>query len=89
MTDLEPEFLSVWGINEPIVTDFMIINHLEQMLILNKVPCSPHLEFGNEAPLLVRLDNSEKDYKYLTMNYNLSWSLAKCIFKMALEMNLL
>lgn len=69
MTDLEPEFFSLWLFNEPMLTDEMVINHLEQMPILNKVPNSPHPEFGTTAPVCVRLDDSDKGYSYLTADY--------------------
>ncbi len=69
MTDLEPEFFSLWLFNEPMLTDEMVINHLEQMPILNKVPNSPHPEYGTTAPVCVRLDDSEKGYSYLTADY--------------------
>ena len=69
MTDLEPEFFSLWLFNEPMLTDEMVINHLEQMPILNKVPNSPHPEYGTTAPVCVRLDDSEKGYSYLTAEY--------------------
>ncbi|MBJ7880182.1 hypothetical protein [Gelidibacter salicanalis] len=69
MTDLEPEFFSLWLFNEPMLTDDMVIHHLEQMPILNKVPNSPHPEFGTTAPVCIRLDNSDKGYSYMTADY--------------------
>ncbi|WNH11156.1 hypothetical protein [Thalassobellus suaedae] len=69
MTDLEPEFFSLWLFNKPMLTDEMAINHLEQIPILNKVPNSPHPEYGTTAPVCVRLDKSEKGYSYLTPDY--------------------
>ncbi len=69
MTDLEPEFFSLWLFNKPMLTDEMVINHLEQVPILNKVSNSPHPEYGTTAPVCVRLDGSEKGYFYLTSDY--------------------
>ncbi|WP_206285885.1 hypothetical protein [Yeosuana marina] len=69
MTDLEPEFFSLWLFNKPMLTDEMVINHLEQIPILNKVSNSPHPEYGTTAPVCVRLDQSEKGYSYLTPDY--------------------
>lgn len=69
MTDLEPEFFSLWLFNKPMLSDEMVINHLEQIPILNKVPNSPHPEYGTTAPVCVRLDKSEKGYSYLTPDY--------------------
>ncbi|HUH28040.1 hypothetical protein [Gelidibacter sp.] len=69
MTDLEPEFFSLWLFNEPMLSDDMVINHLDQMPILNKMPNSPHPEFGTTAPVAVRLDNSKKGYSYMSADY--------------------
>ena len=69
LTDLEPEFFSLWLFNRPMLSDEMVINHLEQIPILNKVPNSPHPEYGTTAPVCVRLDDSEKGYSYLTPDY--------------------
>jgi len=69
MTDLEPEFFALWLFNKPMLSDEMVINHLEQIPILNKVPNSPHPEYGTTAPVCVRLTNSEKGYSYLSLDY--------------------
>lgn len=69
LNDLEPEFYSLWLFNRPILTDEMVINHLEQTPLLNKVPGSPHPEVGTTAPILVRLTKEEPGYSYLTEDY--------------------
>ncbi|GAA4940769.1 hypothetical protein GCM10023314_12000 [Algibacter agarivorans] len=69
MTDLEPDFFSLWLFDKPMLSDEMVVNHLEQIPILNKTPNSPHPEYGTTAPVCVRLDNSEKGYSYLTPDY--------------------
>jgi hypothetical protein len=69
LTDLEPEFFSLWLFNRPILTDEMVINHLNQMPVLNKVKNSPHPEFGTTAPICIRLTNNEKGYAYLSADY--------------------
>ena len=69
MTDLEPEFFSLWLFNKRMLSDEMVINHLNQIPILNKVSNSPHPEYGTTAPVCVRLDNSENGYSYLTPDY--------------------
>lgn len=69
LTDLEPEFYSLWLFNRPILTDEMVINHLEQMPLLNKVANSPHPEYGTTAPICVRLTNNKQGYAYLTADY--------------------
>lgn len=69
LTDLEPEFFALWLFNKPILTDEMVINHLEQIPILNKVPNAPHSEYGTTAPVCIRLTNDEKGYAYLSPDY--------------------
>nr|WP_068892499.1 hypothetical protein [Pedobacter panaciterrae] len=69
LTDLEPEFLSLWLFKKPILTDEMVINHLEQTPVLNKVSNSPHPEFGTTAPVCVRLTKDKKGYSYLNSDY--------------------
>jgi hypothetical protein len=69
LSDLEPEFFSLWLFNRPMLTDSMVINHLEQVPILNKVPNSPHPNYGTTAPICIRLTDDEKGYAYLTAEY--------------------
>lgn len=69
LTDLEPEFFSLWLFDRPILTSEMVINHLDNMPILNKVSNSPHPEFGTTAPVCVRLTDDEKGYAYLSPEY--------------------
>ncbi|MDI1303969.1 MAG: hypothetical protein PSX42_03820, partial [bacterium] len=69
LTDLEPEFFSLWLFNKPILTDEMVINHLEKMPILNKVSNSPHPEYGTTAPVCIRLTNDKQGYAYLSPEY--------------------
>ncbi len=69
LTDLEPEFFSLWLFNRTMLTDTMVINHLEQIPILNKVSDSPHPKYGTTAPICVRLTDSEKGYAYLSSDY--------------------
>jgi hypothetical protein len=69
LTDLEPEFFSLWLFDRPILSDEMVINHLEQIPILNKVSNSPHPTYGTTAPVCVRLTDDKKGYAYLTPDY--------------------
>lgn len=69
LTDLEPEFFSLWLFNRPILTDEMVVNHLNQMPVLNKVKNSPHPEYGTTAPICIRLTNDKKGYAYLSADY--------------------
>ncbi|NDP26114.1 MAG: hypothetical protein GZ087_01620 [Flavobacterium sp.] len=69
LTDLEPEFFSLWLFNKPILTDEMVVNHLNQIPVLNKVSNSPHPEYGTTAPICIRLTNDKQGYAYLSADY--------------------
>lgn len=69
VTDLEPEFYSLWLFKRPILTDEMVVNHLDQVPVLNKVSNSPHPEYGTTAPILIRLTKDKKGYAYLSKDY--------------------
>ena len=69
LNDLEPEFFSLWLFNRPMLTDEMVISHLSQVPILNKVTNSPHPELGTTAPILIRLTKNKQGYAYLTGDY--------------------
>ena len=69
LTDLEPEFFSLWLFDKPILTDEMVVNHLNQMPVLNKVSNSPHPEYGTTAPICIRLTNDKQGYAYLSSDY--------------------
>ncbi|MGE5394944.1 MAG: hypothetical protein ACM3P1_09370 [Candidatus Saccharibacteria bacterium] len=67
LTDLEPEFFSLWLFNRPILTDQMVINHLDHIPALNQRPDSPHPEMGTTAPICVHL--TKKGFTYLSAGY--------------------
>ncbi|SMD05506.1 hypothetical protein SAMN04488101_110146 [Pedobacter nyackensis] len=69
LTDLEPEFYSLWLFNRPLLTDEMVINHLEQMPVLNRSNKAPHPQYGTTAPICVRLTKDKKGYAYLSAAY--------------------
>lgn len=69
LTDLEPEFLSLWLFNKPILTDEMVQQHLEQVPVLNKVNNSPWPELGTTAPTIIQLVKGKKKYSYLNTDY--------------------
>ncbi len=69
VTDLEPEFFSLWLFKKPMLTDEMVKNELNQIPVLNKVPNSPHPQYGTTAPILVRLTKDAKGYAYLSGDY--------------------
>lgn len=67
LTDLEPEFFSLWLFKRPILSDEMVTSHLNQIPVLNKVANSPHPEYGTTAPILVR--KTKKGFSYLSAAY--------------------
>ncbi len=69
LTDLEPEFFSLWLFDKPLLTDEMVRTHLDQIPLLNKVPDSPHPEYGTTAPICVRLIKESPGYAYLSGEY--------------------
>jgi hypothetical protein len=69
LTDLEPEFFSLWLFQRSILTDSMVINQLEHFPVLNKVSGSPHPELGTTAPICVRVTNDKKGWSYLSREY--------------------
>jgi hypothetical protein len=69
LTDLEPEFFSLWLFHRSILTDSMVINQLEHFPILNKVSKSPHPEYGTTAPICIHLTNDQKGWAYLSREY--------------------
>ncbi|MDN5291259.1 MAG: hypothetical protein PWQ06_1498 [Anaerophaga sp.] len=69
VTDLEPEFFSLWMFGRPLLTDEMVINHLEQIPALNASREAPHPETATTAPILVRLIEDAPGYVYLSSEY--------------------
>ncbi len=69
LTDLEPEFFSLWLFKRPMLTDEIVKNQLDLIPHLNKVSNSPHPEYGTTAPICLRLTNDAKGYAYMDENY--------------------
>ena len=69
LSDLEPEFFSIWLFRHPMLTDEMVQNELNLIPALNKVSASPHPEMGTTAPVLIRLISGKPGYAYLSKDY--------------------
>jgi hypothetical protein len=69
LSDLEPEFFSIWLFNRQILTDEIVQNELNLIPALNKVTGSPHPEMGTTAPVLIRLIKEKPGYAFLSKNY--------------------
>lgn len=69
LVDLEPEFLSLWLFDRPLLSDTMVINHLDQIPALQPRPDAPHPELGTIAPICVRLTGAVPGFAYLSPEY--------------------
>ncbi|MHA4809430.1 hypothetical protein ACX0G9_15060 [Flavitalea flava] len=69
LTDLEPEFFSLWLFKRPILTDSMVTNQLDHFPLMNKVAGSPHPEYGTTAPICIRVTSDQQGYAYLSRDY--------------------
>lgn len=69
LTDLVPEFLSLWLFDRPMLTDEMVDNQLDQVPAMNKVENSPYPDIGTTAPILIRLTRNSPGYAYLDSEY--------------------
>jgi hypothetical protein len=69
LSDLEPEFFSLWLFKRPLLTDEIVQNELNLIPALNKVSNSPHPEMGTTAPVLIRLIKNKPGYAFLSAGY--------------------
>ena len=69
VTDLEPEFFSLWMFGRPILTDEMVKNHLNRIPALNKSSEAPYPEMGTTAPILLRLTDEKPGFTFLSGDY--------------------
>ena len=69
LSDLEPEFFSLWLFKRPMLTDDIVQNELNLIPALNKVSGSPHPELGTTAPVLIRLIKNKPGYAFLSKEY--------------------
>lgn len=68
VTDLFPEFLSLWVFRKPMLANEMVQKYLDQIPALSKVENSLHPEIGT-TPIIVRLTDDEKGYTYMDEKY--------------------
>lgn len=69
LTDLIPEFLSLWVFDHPMLTDEMVKNQLDKIPALNKAKGAPYPEMGTTAPICIRLTDDAKGYSYMDEEY--------------------
>src|SRR5260370_2943793 len=67
--EIFPEYLSLWLFNRKILTDEMVVNHLDQIPVMMPRPDSPYPETGDTGqPILIGLRNGGKTSSYFTEN---------------------
>ena len=65
-SDIFPEFLSLWLFKRPILTDEMVVNHLNHIPVMLPRKDSPHpVEGGTVRPIFIGLPQG-KDWRYFT-----------------------
>ncbi len=65
--EIFPEFLSLWLFNRKILTDEMVVNHLEQIPVMMPRAGCPHPESqGTVRPILIGLPGEGKAWRYFT-----------------------
>jgi len=69
LVDLEPEFLSLWLFDRPLLSDTVVNYHLDQIPALQKRPDAPHPELGTVAPICVRLTGEGPGFAYMSPDY--------------------
>src|SRR5579871_210657 len=65
--EIFPEFLSLWLFGRKILTDEMLINHLDRIPLLLPSKSAPHPGLsGTVRPIFIGLKNNGKDWGYFT-----------------------
>jgi hypothetical protein len=69
-SDIFPEFLSLWLFERPILTDEMIVNHLDHIpVMLPREDCPYPSEGGTVRPIFIGLQEG-KDWSYFTEKWH-------------------
>ncbi len=69
LTDLLPEFLSLWVFDHPMLTDEMVVNQLDQFPVLNQNKNAPYPKMGTTAPICIRIIKEAPGYAYMDAQY--------------------
>jgi len=65
--EIFPEFLSLWLFKRKILTDEMVVNHLDRIPVLMPSADAPHPEAGGTLrPILIGLTQDRKGWSYFT-----------------------
>jgi len=66
LSDIFPEFLSLWLFKRPILTDEMVVNHLNRIpVMLPRKDCPHPIEGGTVRPIFIGLPRG-RDWSYFT-----------------------
>ena len=69
--ELFPEFLSLWLFQRKILTDEMVVNHLNRIPVLMPCPGAPHPEAGGTVrPILIGRTQDARGWSYFTDNWH-------------------
>jgi len=65
--EIFPEFLSLWLFKRKILTDEMLVNHLDRIPVLMPRPDAPYPEIGGTVrPIFIGLTNQDQGWSYFT-----------------------
>jgi hypothetical protein len=68
--EIFPEYLSLWFFNRKMLTDEMVVNHLDRIPVMMPHPDCPHPAAGGTVrPILIGLPEDQKSWKY----FNEKW----------------
>jgi hypothetical protein len=69
--DIFPEYLSLWLFKRKILTDEMVLNHLDRIPVMMPSRECPHPEAGGTVrPILIGLPDGRKDWSYFTSKWH-------------------
>src|ERR1700739_1529614 len=69
--EIFPEYLSLWLFSRKILTDEMIVNHLDRIPVMMPRTDCPHPEAGGTVrPILIALPEGGKRWSYFTQNWH-------------------
>jgi hypothetical protein len=69
--DIFPEFLSLWLFKRKILTDEMVVSHLDRIpVMLPRQDCPYPAEGGTVRPILIGLPTGEKGWRYFTESWH-------------------
>jgi hypothetical protein len=69
--EIFPEYLSLWLFKRKILTDDMVVNHLDRIPVMRARTDCPHPEVGGTVrPILIGLPEGSKSWSYFDVNWH-------------------